>query len=196
VQPLSLKQIGFSATAYVAVAVAGAWLLAALGMPEFAPAALIAEALLALLVLVRWRVPSRVWRPYLWPGLAAASLAVAAPAYFAHESPWALTPTFLAPELSIPELAGSLGARLETKVRLAGRVRWWDAYPYGTGLADPVKARIENESGAIDVILDRAELERELAAGQELRLVGRVRRWEGGVVRVVALDVVVVDPGT
>ena len=195
-QPLSVKQLGAWTAAYVAVAAGAAWLLAAIGKPELAPAALIGQALLALFLFVHSRVPARAWRPYLWTGLAVAGLAVAGPAYLALESPWALTPTFLAPELPIPVLGSSLGERLETKVRLTGQVRWWDEYPYGTGLVDPVKVRIENETGAIDVILDRAALERELAAGQVLRLVARVGTWEGGIPRVVALSVVQVDPGT
>ena len=139
-------------------------------------------------------VPVRAWRPYLLPYLGVAALAVAGPAYCAYEAPWALTPACLAPELPIPELRGSLGARLETKVRLAGRVRWWDEYPYGTGLADPVKVRIENKTGGIEVIVDRAALARELKRGAELRVVGRVTTWEGNVVRVVALSAVLVDP--
>jgi hypothetical protein len=194
VQPLSVKQLGAWTAAYVAVAAGAAWLLAAIGKPELAPAALIGQALLVLALFVHSRVPARAWRPYLWPGLAVAGLAVAGPAYVGIESPWALTPTFLAPELPIPVLGSSLGERLETKVRLTGQVRWWDEYPYGTGLADPLKVRIENETGAIDVILDRAALERELAAGQVLRLVARVGTWEGGIPRVVALSVVLVDP--
>jgi hypothetical protein len=196
VQPLSLKQLGARTAAYIAVAAAAAWLLAAAGLPQLAPAALVAQALLATAVLIRSRVPARAWRAYRWPGLALASLAVALPAYLALESPWALTPTFLAPELSIPELGNSLGGRLDTKVRLTGHVRWWDEYPYGTGLADPVKARIESETGSIDVIIDRAALERELAAGQVLHLVARVGTWEAGMIRVVALSVVQSDPGT
>jgi len=196
VQPLSVKQLGAWTAAYVAVAAGAAWLLAAIGKPELAPAALIGQALLVLALFLHSRVPARAWRPYLWPGLAVAGLAVAGPAYVGLESPWALTPTFLAPELPIPVLGSSLGERLETKVRLTGEVRWWDEYPYGTGLVDPLKVRIENETGAIDVILDRAALERELAAGQVLRLVARVGAWEGGIPRVVALSVVQVDPGT
>lgn len=182
--------------AYFALAAAASWLLAAIGQPELAPAAMIGQALLAMALLIRARVPARAWRAYRWPGLAVAGLIVAVPAYLALEAPWALTPTFLAPELPISVLGSSLGGRLDTKVRLTGQVRWWDEYPYGTGLDDPVKARIENETGAIDVILDRAALEHELAAGQELHLVARVGTWEGGMIRVVALSVVQVDPGT
>jgi hypothetical protein len=144
-------------------------------------------------------VPLRIWRPYLWPFLVASAVALTGVAYLARESPWALTPAFLAPELPLEKLGPSLGSRSQTKVRLAGRVAWWDPYPYGplgNGLADPVKVRLESATGALDVIVDRAELERDLAEGQELRLVGRVRPWESGIARVVALAVEQRDAGS
>jgi len=194
VQPISVKQLSLAALAYLAVGAGGSALLVSRGAPELVPAGLIAQAFVALLMFCWYRVDARIWRPRLGPGLALAGLCVLVPAWFARRSPWAMTPAFLAPELPLPVVAEGLDARLQTKARLTGRVLWWDEYPYGQGLAQPVKVRIENETGAADVILDRTALGRALEPGVELRMVGRIRKWEGEVVRFVALRTICVAP--
>lgn len=188
--PLTRLQLALFALAYVVVAVVGVALLNLQGSPELAPAALAAEVVLAVGLALRFRVDPARWRPYLLPGLAIAAAGVLLPAWYARRAPWAMTPDFLVDELPIPEFFGSIDGRLQTKARLSGRVLWWDPYPYGTGgqgLDDPLKVRLANDTGSADVIVDASLLETPLREGEQLSVIGRVRKWEGGVVRLVGL---------
>ena len=188
-QPLTRNQLLIATAIFIAVAVAGSAFLKNSGAPELVPAALVAQTWTAVGLFLRYRVDRSIWRPYLAPGVVVAAGTVLGLAYYARSSPWAMTPAFLAPELPIEALVEELDSRLQTKVRLTAEARWWDEYPFGTGLTDPIKVRVENETGSMDVILDRAALERDIEEGQLLKMVGRIRKWEGGIVRFVALEV-------
>lgn len=188
--PPTRLQLALFALAYALVAVVSVLLLDRLGSPELALAALVAEAALALGLVLRFRVDAEHWRPYLLPGLGLAAACVLLPAWYARKAPWAMTPDFLVEELPIPEFLGSIHGRLQTKARLSGRVEWWDPYPFGKGLEDPLKVRLVNDSGSADVIVDATLLETPLREGEELEVVGRVRKWEGGVVRLIALHLI------
>ena len=150
--------------------------------------ALAAQACLTLGLFLWHRVDGHLWRPYLWPALAVAAACVLGSAWYARKAPWAMTPDFLVEELPIPVLFERMDARLQTKAKLSGKVLWWDDYPFGKGLEDPVKVRIENATGTADVVLDRATAGFELAAGQHVELLGRIRKWEGAVIRFVVLE--------
>ena len=185
--PLTRLQLALLALAYVVVAVVGVALLTLQGSPELALAALAAEVVLAVGLALRFWVDPARWRPYLLPGLAIAAACVLLPAWYARQAPWAMTPDFLVDELPIPEFFGSIDGRLQTKGKLSGRVLWWDPYPFGKGLDDPLKVRLANDTGSADVIVDASLLETPLREGEELVVIGRVRKWEGGVVRLIAL---------
>ena len=188
-KPLTKKQLILCGVLYALLAVGGSAFLAARGSPELVPAALLAQVWVAVGLFAWYRVDESIWRPYLWPALAVASVTVLGPAYYSRVAPYAMTPTRLAPELQIAEMVDSLDTRLQTKVRLTATVQWWDTYPFGKGLVEPIKVRMFNPTGSMDVIIDRAELERD-----RVRLVGHIRMWEGNVIRVVALSVELLEP--
>jgi hypothetical protein len=184
---LTRLQLALLAIAYVVVAVVGVTLLTRQGSPELTLAALVAEVVLAVGLVLRFQVDPARWRPYLLPGVAIAAACVLLPAWYARKAPWAMTPDFLVSELPIPEFFGSIDGRLQTKGKLSGRVLWWDPYPYGKGLDDPLKVRLANDTGSADVIVDAGLLETPLREGEQRVVIGLVRKWEGGVVRLVAL---------
>lgn len=187
-QSSTKKQLALGLAVYLASAWLGVRYLAARGSPELALPALLAQACLALGLVLRFRVDRRHWQRHLWPAAGLAALCVLGSTWYARQAPWAMTPDFLVEELPIPELFEHLDTRLQTKARLSGKVLWWDEYPFGRGLEDPVKVRIENATGTADVVLDRATAGVELEQGLRLELVGRIRKWEGGVIRFVVLE--------